>query len=115
MAEWCLPEAHKCARVGTAGNGYASKSFGLQFVYAILILIAEENAWRVLMAAPNRGLEPTNLRLLKSELAAAMGGRVSCLEGILRVSRHSHCIGRGPLTRHFESHSTVEAQSGDKG
>ena len=99
----------------TTSPGYASKSFGLQFVYAILILIAEENAWRVLMAAPNRGLEPTNLRLLKSELAAAMGGRVSCLEGILRVSRHSHCIGRGPLTRHFESHSTVEAQSGDKG
>ena len=21
MAEWCLPEAHKCARVGPAGNG----------------------------------------------------------------------------------------------
>ena len=40
---------------------------GLQFVYAMLILIA----WRILIAAPNRELEPTNLRILKSELAAA--------------------------------------------
>ena len=26
----------------------------LQFVYAMLILIAESNGWRMLMAAPNR-------------------------------------------------------------
>ena len=43
----------------------------LQFVYAMLILIAEGNAWRMLMAAPNREFEPVNLRLLKSELTAA--------------------------------------------
>ena len=55
----------------TTSPGYASMQPALQFVYAILILIAEGNVWRVLMAAPNRGLEPTNLRLLKSELAAA--------------------------------------------
>ena len=55
----------------TTSPGYASMPPALQFVYAILILIAEGNAWRVLMAAPNRELEPTNLRLLRSELAAA--------------------------------------------
>ena len=43
----------------------------VQFVYAMLVLKAEVNAWRVLIAAPNRGLEPTNLRLRKSELAVA--------------------------------------------
>ena len=31
--------------------------------------------------------------------------------GVLWVSRHSHCIGRGPLTRNFEYRSTVKAQS----
>ena len=99
----------------TTSPGYASMPPALQFVYAISILIAEGNAWRVLMAAPNRGLEPTNLRLLKSELAAEWAdGRVSCLEGVLRVSTLSHCIARGPLTRDFESRSTVKAQSGDK-
>ena len=51
--------------------GYASMPPALQFVHAMLILIAEGNAWRVPMAAPNRELEPTNLSLLKSEMAAA--------------------------------------------
>ena len=55
----------------TSSPGYASMPSALQFVYAILILIAEGNAWRMLMAAPNRELEPINVRLLKSELAAA--------------------------------------------
>ena len=55
----------------TTSPGYASMPPALQFVYAKLILIAEGNAWRVLMAAPNREIEPINLRLLKSELAAA--------------------------------------------
>ena len=57
--------------VFTTSPGYASMPPALQFFYAILILIAEGNAWRILMAAPNRELEPTNLRLRKSELAAA--------------------------------------------
>ena len=57
--------------VFTSSPGYASVPPALQFVYAILILIAEGNAWRMLMAAPNRELEPTNLRLLKSEMEAA--------------------------------------------
>ena len=51
--------------------GYASMPPALQFVYAILVLIAERNSWRILMAAPNRELESTNLRTLKSDLAAA--------------------------------------------
>ena len=55
----------------TTSPRYGSMPLSLQFVYAILILIAEGNEWRILMAAPNRELEPTNLRLLKSELAAA--------------------------------------------
>ena len=55
----------------TTSPGYASMPPALQFVYAILILIAEGNEWRILMAAPNRELEPTNLRLRSSELAAA--------------------------------------------
>ena len=47
----------------TPAPGYASMPPALQFVYATLILIAEGNAWRMLMAAPNRELEPVNLRL----------------------------------------------------
>ena len=40
--------------VFTTSPGYASMPPALQFVYAVLILIAEGNAWRILMAAPNR-------------------------------------------------------------
>ena len=56
--------------VFTTSPGYASMPPALQFVYAVLILIAEGNAWRILMAAPNRELEPMNLRLRKSELGS---------------------------------------------
>ena len=56
----------KTKGVFTTSPGYAS----MPPVYAILVLIAEGNALRILMAAPNRELEPTNLRLRKSELAA---------------------------------------------
>ena len=77
--------------------GYASMSPALQFVYAVLILIAEGNGWRILMATPNRELEPTNWRLRKSELAAAWADVSPRVEGLLRVGRHPHCIGRGPL------------------
>ena len=57
--------------VFTTSPGYASMPPALQFVYTFLIVIAEGNACRILMAAPNRELEFTNLRLRKSELAAA--------------------------------------------
>ena len=39
--------------VFTTSPGYASMPPASQFVYAILILIAKGNEWRVLMAAPN--------------------------------------------------------------
>ena len=65
----------------TTSPGYSSMPLALQFVYAILILIAEGNGWRVLMAAPNRELEPTNLRLCKSELAAAWADVSHALRG----------------------------------
>ena len=32
------------------------------------------------------------------EIGSGMGGCISCLEGILRVGRHPHCVGRGPIT-----------------
>ena len=38
----------------TTSPGYASMPPALQFVYAMLVLRAEGNAWRVLIAAPNR-------------------------------------------------------------
>ena len=65
----------------TTSPGYASMPPALQFVHAMLILIAEGNAWRVLIAAPNRELEPTNLRLLKSEQAAAWADLSHALRG----------------------------------
>ena len=67
--------------VFTTSPGYASMPPALQFVCAILVLIAEGNAWRILMAAPNRELEPTNLRLRKSELAAAWADVSHALRG----------------------------------
>ena len=70
----------------TTSPGYASMSTALQFVYAILILIAEGNAWRVLMATPNCGLEPTNLRLLRSELAAAWEDVSRTLRGFYELA-----------------------------
>ena len=57
--------------VFASSPGYARTPPALQFVYATLFLIAEGNGWRMLMAAPNRELEPVNLRLLKSEVVAA--------------------------------------------
>ena len=70
----------------TTSPGYASMSPALQFVYAILILIAEGNEWRVLMAAPIRELETTNLRLLKSELAAAWADVSHALRGFYELT-----------------------------
>ena len=66
--------------------GYASMPPALQFVYAMLILIAEGNASRVLITAPNRELEPTNLRLLKSELAAAWANVSHALRGFYELA-----------------------------
>ena len=76
----------KTKMVFTTSPGYASMPPALQFVYAILILIAEGNARRVLMAAPNRELEPTNLRLLMSELAAAWADVSHALKGFYELA-----------------------------
>ena len=67
--------------VFTTSPGYANMPPALQFVYAVLILLAEGNEWRILMAAPNRELEPSNLRLRKSELAAAWADISHALRG----------------------------------
>ena len=67
--------------VFTTSPGYANMPPALQFVYAVMILIAEGNEWRIIMAAPNRELEPSNLRLRKSELAAAWADISHALRG----------------------------------
>ena len=72
--------------VFTTSPGYASMPPALQFVYAVLILIAEVNGWRILMAASNRGLEPTNLRLRMSELAAAWADVSHALRGFYELA-----------------------------
>ena len=54
--------------VFTSSPGYEGMPPALYFVYAILILITEGSGLQMLMAAPNRKLEPVNLRLLNSEL-----------------------------------------------
>ena len=72
--------------VFTTSPGYASMPPALQFVYAVLILIAEGNGWRILMAAPNRELAPTNLRLRKSELAAAWADVSHALRGFYELA-----------------------------
>ena len=71
----------KTKMVFTTSPGYASMPPALQFVYAMLILIAEGNAWLMIMAAPNREVEPVKLRLLKSELAAAWADVSHSLRG----------------------------------
>ena len=70
----------------TTSTGYASMPPVLQPVYAMLILIAEGNAWRILMADPNRELEPINLRFLKSELAAAWTDVSHALRGFYELA-----------------------------
>ena len=54
--------------------GYASMPPALQFVYAVLILIAEGNGWRILMAAP------------KSELTAAWADVSHALRGFYELA-----------------------------
>ena len=67
--------------VFASSPGYAGIPPAPQFVYAMLILIAEDNGWRKLLAAPNRELELVNLRLLKTEVAAARADESHALTG----------------------------------
>ena len=82
--------------------------YDVQFVYTMLTLIAEGNAWRILMAAHNRELEPINLRLLKSELAAACADVSHALRGlydladILIVLDEVLCLEVSNLTRQLK-------------
>ena len=64
--------------VFTKSPGYASMPPALQFVHGTLILIAESNAWWMLMAAPNRELEPVNLEPVKWQQNGQM---CSCSKG----------------------------------
>ena len=72
----------------TKSPGYASMPPALQFVYAMLILTAEGNAWWILMAAPNCELDPINLRLLKSKLAAAWADVSHALRGFYELAEN---------------------------
>ena len=77
----------KTRMIFTTSPGYASMPPALQFVYAVLILVTEGNTWRILMAAPNRELEPTNLRLRKSEqLAVAWTDGSHALRGFYELA-----------------------------
>ena len=58
-------------RMFTSSPAYACMPPALQFVYAVLVLMAESSGMRILMAAPNGEWEPKNKRPLRSELAAS--------------------------------------------
>ena len=92
----------------TSSPSYASMQPALQLVYAMLILIAEGNAWRMLMAVPNRELEPLTLRHLKSEVAEAWAD-VSCnlrgfyeLADVLIVLDEVLCLEMSNLARQLK-------------
>ena len=65
--------------------GYSSMPPTLQIVYAMLVLIAEGMWLRMLMAAPTRELEQVNVRLLKSEVAAAWADVYHPLKGFYEL------------------------------
>ena len=95
--------------------GYVGMSPALQFVYAMLILIAEVNGWRMLMTAPNCELEPVNLRFLKSEVAAAWADMSQRSEGLLRACEYLDRIERGRLSGGAEPYLATEVQPGSGG
>ena len=72
--------------VFTSSPGSEGMPPALYFVYAILILITEDSGLRMLMAAPNRKLEPVNLRLLNSELMAAWTDVSHALRGFYELA-----------------------------
>ena len=72
--------------VFSSSPGYASMPPALQFVCAILVLIAEGIGLRMLMAAPYWELEPKKPRLLKSEVAAACAYVFHALRGFYELA-----------------------------
>ena len=101
--------------VFTTSPGYASMPHALQFVYAILFLIAEGNAWRILTAAPNRELEHTNLRLRKSKLAAAWADVSHALRVFYELADILIVFDEIHFARDLEFRQTTQAQSGNRG
>ena len=98
--------------VFTSSTCYAAMPSALQFVYAMLNLIAEASELRMLMAAPSRKLEPVNLRL-KSEVAAAWADVSHALRGfydlahILIVLDEVLCLEISNLARHLKLNPEV--------
>ena len=70
----------------TSSLPYSNLPPALQIVHAVLVLIAEGSGLRMLMAAPNRELEPENLPLLKSEVAAAWADVSHALRGFYELA-----------------------------
>ena len=64
--------------------------------------------------SPPSGTGTHKLEISEVGVGGGMGGRVPCFERVLRIGRHPHRVGRGPLTRDFESRSSTEVQSGDR-
>ena len=99
--------------VFASSPGYTSMPPALQVVYAMLNLIAEGNGWQMLMAAPTRKLEQLNLRLLKSEVAAAWADVSHALWGfydladILIVLHEVLCLEVSNLARQLKFNPEV--------
>ena len=98
----------------TSSPGYASMPPALQFVYAMLILIAKGNASGMLMAAPNRELEPENLKLLTYEVAAEWADVSHTLRGFyeladfLIVLDEVFCLDVSNLARQLKFNPEIE-------
>ena len=93
----------------------------------MLVLVEEGNGWRMMMAGPNRELEPVNLRLLKSEVAAAWADVFHALRGfyeladILIVLDEVHCLKVSNFARQLkfnpevgDDHPVALARRGDQ-
>ena len=85
------------------------------FVYAMLVLIAEGNGWRMLMAAPKKVARTGELETL--EVGGSGGGVGGCVprsKGLLRACGPD-CLGRGPLSGVVEPCPATEVQPGSGG
>ena len=100
--------------VFASSTGYTIMPAALNFVYAMLVLIAEGNGWRVLMVGLNRELEPVNLRLFKSEVVAAWADVSHALRGfyeladILIVLDEVLCLEVSKLARQLKFNPAVD-------
>ena len=71
------------------------------------------------MADPDGSSQPgvgtDELEASQIRTGGGVGGCVPRVEGLLRVSRYPHCVGRGPLARDIELRQTTQVQSGYRG